>query len=370
MIKLDEPKYRVRLFLSVDLTGSTDFKARSGQSNLDWLKTFQKFYGEFPTLFARKYEETCNAIPDIGKHEKSNYPKVWKTIGDEIIFVNRVDTITHLGAFVSSFANTLKEFGGFMFDSHQLNTKGNGWIAAFPSPNCSIRLARGVDDPDPMSGKSDHFTEDVEKTVDNEPHKFDFLGKGIDGGFRNARNSTINSFTISPALAYLLCRSKRNTETTKFHCEFQFHEPQKFKGVVGGNMYPIISIDTNRDERQKKISVLQAELLHQPVNADFDKLAEYLGHYIDYHGIEKPALKVAVGVAEVEMPQHYQDFIAEWRIEADKFSATIASEQEAGKSDGDTGEVATIIDDSRSVNKFIRSASSTGSEATEGHGHE
>jgi hypothetical protein len=79
---LDKPEYRVRLFLSVDLTGSTDFKARTGHTSLVWLKAFQKFYGEFPSIFARNYQEACTAIPDIGVDENVCTPKVWKTIGD------------------------------------------------------------------------------------------------------------------------------------------------------------------------------------------------------------------------------------------------------------------------------------------------
>lgn len=352
---LSKPEYRVRLFLSVDLTGSTDFKARIGHTSLVWLKAFQKFYGEFPSMFARNYAEACGVIPDIGPAEAECLPKVWKTIGDEILFVNRVDSITHLGAYVSSFAETLKDFGGDIYDIHQLNTKGNGWIAAFPSPNCSISLSKGADDP--LSGSNEILTEDFERQVDEAPHKFDFLGKGIDGGFRISRNSTIDTFTISPALAYLLCRAKRNNETTKFDCDFQFHEPQQLKGVVGGKHYPIVSIDTNRDQQQKQIKDLQAELLQQPASADFAKLAEYLEKYIDYHGIEKPALKLAHGSAPVSEPQHYQSYIADWESEADKIVSAMKLEQEASEADGKGAAVdvptASLADALSAVHKFL-----------------
>lgn len=48
------PAYRVRLFLSVDLTGSTAFK-HNQKSPLIWLKAFQKFYGEFPKILQEQY---------------------------------------------------------------------------------------------------------------------------------------------------------------------------------------------------------------------------------------------------------------------------------------------------------------------------
>jgi len=354
MTELAKPEYRVRLFLSVDLTGSTDFKSKRGQTSLDWLKAFQKFYGEFPSMFAERYCTICEGIPDIGNSEKCSEPKVWKTIGDEILFVNRVNSITQLGAFVSAFAETLKDFGSEIHTTHSLNTKGNGWVAAFPSPNCSIGLSR--DGNDPLSGNSDLLTEKFESQVDENPHKFDFLGKGIDGGFRISRNSTIDTFTISPALAQLLCRAKRNDETTCFNCEFHFHEPQKLKGVVGGQYYPIVSIDTNRDQAQKDIHNLQAELLHQPSNAEFSVLAEYLEKYIDYHGIEKPALPLSHSGAAAKEPDHYIEYIKQWADEAGKLKAAEALELEAGENDGITknGNAREALDDARiSLNKLL-----------------
>lgn len=343
MNEFRKPEYRVRLFLSVDLTGSTNFKSKSGQSNLDWLKAFQKFYGEFPVLFSNKYTEICGVTEDIGEREEAISPKVWKTIGDEIIFVNRVDSITHLGAYVKAFSTSLIEFGEMVETTYGLNTKGNGWLAAFPSPNCSIQLSK-TGSRDPFSGEFEVLTEDFELEVDQTPHDFDFLGKGIDGGFRISRNSTIDTFTISPALAFLLCKAKRNKDTTKFDCDFLFHEPQIFKGVVGEKPYPIVSIDTNRDPQLKKIYDLQAELLQKPVVADSEILSSYLEKYIKHHKIEMPSLKLSSGNADIDPPEHYKCYIkqlegldAELReqtiIETD--SLTNQPTQEA-RQDGDT----------------------------------
>lgn len=329
MAELNPPGYRVRLFLSVDLTGSTQFKSKADHTSHDWLKAFQKFYGEFPEMFNDKYRDVCSQTPEIRDDEPNCLPKVWKTIGDEILFVNRVFSITHVGAYITAFGEALKEFGHEIHQLHSLNTKGNGWVAAFPSPNCAIGLSR--DGGDPLSGQQDLLTEEFEAQVDDTPHKFDFLGKGIDGGFRISRNSTIDTFTISPALAYLLCRAKRNVETTKFDCEFHFHEPQALKGMVNGEMYPVVSIDTNRDPLQKEIHKLQAQLLQTPENAHFDVLASYLEKYIRYHKIEMPELKLAAGSADVEPPNHYTAYLDQWDIEAKKLLKSEALEQEAGE---------------------------------------
>jgi len=324
----EKPEYRLRLFLSVDLTGSTAFKSKSDINNLQWLKAFQKFYGEFPSLFMEKYKSICDKAVEISGTEKELNPKVWKTIGDEILFVNRVHSITHLGVYVQAFCESLKAFGSEINVTFDLNTKGNGWIAAFPNPNCSIFLSKNGDE-DPLSGIGDILTEDVEIAVDKNPSAYDFLGKGIDGGFRISRNSTIDAFTVSPALAYLLSRAKRNVETTGFDCEFQFHEPQQLKGVANGNFYPIVSIDTNRDKTQKAIKVLEAKLLQKPEFANHDELCEYLELYMDYNGIEKPSLKLSFGGAPVDEPKHYSEYIEQWESEVEKIKSAEAFEDEA-----------------------------------------
>ncbi|GER06908.1 hypothetical protein JCM17843_12180 [Kordiimonadales bacterium JCM 17843] len=314
---LTKPDYRVRLFLSVDLTGSTQFKSQEGKTNFDWLKIFQRFYGEFPCEFAKNYSKICEDITEICDLERKSAPKVWKTIGDEILFVNRINSITHLGACITAFSKTLIDFGTEINSAHSLNTKGNGWIAAFPHPNCSIKLSRDNLE-DPLSGKNDILTEEFEKQVDENPHEFDFLGKGIDGGFRISRNATIDTFTISPALALLLCQAKRNKDTTKFNCDLYFHEMQQLKGVVNNNPYPIISIDTNRDNRKKEINELQSNLLGSPKNTDNDRLQKYLEKYIDYHGIEKPQLRLFSSKSKISYPEHYHNYIEKWELEKEK----------------------------------------------------
>jgi len=305
------PGYRVRLFLSVDLTGSTAFKAKN--TSFDWLKEFQKFYGGFPKIFGNKYSTVCKQIHALTDDEQGCVPKVWKTIGDEILFVNRVNSITHLGAYVSAFAEALVEFG-MQVSKHDLNTKGNGWIAAFPSPNCSIKIDLD-EESDPIAGRDDLPTETFESDVDQYPQRYDFLGKGIDGGFRISRNSSVDTFTISPALAYLLAKAKTNPDTTGFSENFRFHEPQTFRGVLNGQRYPIVSIDTVRGTKEKELGALEAKLLQKPNLADDTTLRKYLKEFIDHNGIEMPHLRVSGGEAEVTAPDHYRDYAEQWEAD-------------------------------------------------------
>ncbi|UYT56492.1 hypothetical protein OHI65_21305 [Brucella sp. MAB-22] len=313
MLEIDAPAYRIRLFLSVDLTGSTDFKSKS--KSTAWLKEFQKFYGDFPKTFISIYKDVCASIPQLAAEEKACTPKLWKTIGDEILFVNRIHSLCHVGACVTAFVEALKQFGQKLQQTSEfkLNTKGNAWVAAFPSPNCSIRLS--IDgEMDPINGADEIPSETSECAVDGDPRQFDFLGKGIDGGFRIARNSTVNALTLSPGLAYLLCKAHRNEDTTRFQTNLHFEEMQSFKGVANGEPYPIIIIDTTRDEKRKNLVAQQRKLLKAASVFNNDELMQYIEDFLDFHQIEKPVLKIQFSHNAEPLPSHYEDYLKEWNI--------------------------------------------------------
>jgi hypothetical protein len=312
------------------LVGSTAFKSKDDETNLVWIKAFQKFYEQFPKMFRKHYREFCDDAPEIHDSEKSALPKVWKTIGDEIIFVNRVHSVAHLAAYVISFRQTLIAFGEEVNTTYKLDTKGNGWIAAFPTPNRSIRLALDSKD-ESYSSNDDILTEDDEVSVDQHPSKFDFLGKGIDGGFRISRNSAVDTMTLSPALAYLLCRAHRNVDTTKFDCQFSFREPEVFKGVMGGRKYPVVSLITSRDEDHERIECLEAELLDRPRAANADKLYDYLDRYIEAFHVEKPTLKLTYRSADIAPPAYYLSYIDEWRDDLQQIEKQKKTEEEAAQ---------------------------------------
>ncbi|WP_170392165.1 hypothetical protein [Ruegeria arenilitoris] len=333
MEELSVPDYRVRLFLSVDLTGSTDFKSKN--NSFRWLKAFQLFYDQFPNLYSENFVRVCGDIDGIGPDEKANLPQIWKTIGDEILFVNRVESVTHLGAYVTAFSQTLHAFGEKVAAYEGLNTKGNGWIAAFPSPNCSIGIGKGTSE-DPYAGLNELRTEEFERAVDRDPASFDFLGKGIDGGFRISRNSTVNTFTISPALAFLLAKAKGNPDATGFNADFRFHETQSFKGVLNGEPYPIISINTVRNPGERELQRLEADLLGRPAVVDDCKvLKDYLEKFIVLNRIEMPVLKLTHAEGEPPKPAHYNDYVKEWEAERDKSASDDASFSKDGNSNLD-----------------------------------
>ncbi len=331
------PDYRIRLFLSVDLTGSTAFKSKN-DSQL-WRAAFREFYGRFPQSFERSFSAKCIDIGAMSDAEKRSTPNVWKTIGDEILFVNRVLSITHLAAYVSAFSDTLHTFGAYIGDTYNgLNAKGNGWLAAFPSPNTSIAISHTAGE-DPYSGSHGVESEEFESQVDENPRDFDFLGKGIDGGFRISKNSTVDTFTISPALAFLLAEAASNPGLTKFNLEFNFNELQSFKGVLDGALCPIISIDTMRSDDERELRELETNLLGRSAVIGKSRLAQlkqYLEKFIDFRGVEKPSLKLSHSHPDVAPPVHYEDFVAAWNESKNSAVEQDQGQVDASAKDGDS----------------------------------
>ena len=83
-------QFRVRLFLSVDLSGSTAFKnSQDGeardQASPKWVTAFDAFYRGFPAKFRSSY-----ALRKTSQSGSDNCPKLWKAVGDELIFCGRV----------------------------------------------------------------------------------------------------------------------------------------------------------------------------------------------------------------------------------------------------------------------------------------
>lgn len=327
------PEYRVRLFLSVDLTGSTAFK-HNQKSPLIWLKTFQKFYGEFPKILQEQYTKIGQDSDLLSENKSENdeklcSPKLWKTVGDEILFCCRIDSIHHLSVCINAFIQSLQTFSKSIKPLNSLDVKGNAWVASFPTPNSSIRPITTDFTDDSLSGSNDLITESVEQEADNTPHKFDFLGKGIDSGFRISRNSSIDALTISPGLAILLLEAYQNVGLTKFEHKVRLVEMQSFKGVADSKPYPVLVIDTFHNKDYIKILEAQQELLGLNYSQDNEKLKKFLIDFLEFHKIEVPTAKLYKGNTSYNPPDFYDDYKREWEKEKEALEQKNNNEEQS-----------------------------------------
>lgn len=299
------PSYRLRLFQSVDLVGSTAFKSKyakweTGASNAVWVTQIQHFYREFPKLLAANFQKEAKS---------GRAPSVWKTIGDEIIFCCRLQSLEHLAACSTAFMRSLEAYGARLDDfDRSLDVKGAAWVAAFPGPNVSVDIA-SIRSPDSATlSSSDLADEQDELRADTKPSDFDFLGQHIDAGFRSARAATSDSMSLSLELAYLLAEAegmKRPNGTT-----FHYHGRHALKGVINDRPYPVVTIDMERKETRRR--VLQAERdITKFEPAKPHHLKNYLAAFMEDAGIELPSLP-RDGKGMIVEPESYRRYAESW----------------------------------------------------------
>jgi hypothetical protein len=298
-LRFEAAEYRARLFLSVDLSGSTAFKsskdgeARKAGATPNWVTVFQKFYSDFPSLFAAEFQSQTNA--SVGS---DSCPKLWKAVGDELVFCGRVTNKKSCAVALDAFVKTLHEYRKRLADQDvSLDVKGAGWLAAFPEPNRTVQLRVRDGDLELLPA-----SEALEVSADKEPFDFDFLGKAIDTGFRVASNAQSGKFVLSVQLARLL--ANQGTKLNFGH-QVRLEQPSILKGVNKNEPYPILYIDTLDYLPTKTAKQLERELLGEDTPPNQEKLSAYLRAYCEVVGTDEIMLKIDNSADEVTVPESY-----------------------------------------------------------------
>lgn len=227
--KKKKRKEGVYLFIAIDLVKGTEFKIR----NNDWLKTFTSFYNNSENL----KEKLNNKL-------SGNEIKVWKTIGDEVVFYIKVLNENELIKIVSSLlpvVNKLEKkinkdndiLHNLKYD--KIGLKSTVWIA-------HVRELL-IDNYSDLS-KID-FHSDSEKEFNNYMIKvhntIDFLGPEIDLGFRLSKYGHSNTVVIGAKLASVLYSLKnKKSINNNYLKDIHIVDFQKLKGIWRDKVYPII----------------------------------------------------------------------------------------------------------------------------------
>ena len=243
--ELTRPK--LKLFLSVDIVGSTELKHQGGNAKAQpWLSFFFAFFANFPTLFSEALAEQCQ----LGRVLEA---KLWKSLGDELIFTAELKSRHDAGAYLRAFRLALLkavENWKVTKDNSNLLLKGTAWIAGFPVGNAEI----------PLESSS---------TADTDGR--DYIGPHVDAGFRLKEHSTPRKLIVSADLAYLLL----GTENPGL--DLFFDGDVSLKGVIRNKPYPIIWADCFAPGELSDLSIhhLKDKLLGRG-KADLSQLRDYL----------------------------------------------------------------------------------------------
>ena len=205
------PTTGLRLFLSADLAGSTAFK-QSGKLD-EWQKYFREFYRQLPALLRQKL---------VGGRFKGIELPVWKLIGDEIVFSAPLSRWDQSHRCVAAFRAAVVEFRQrtIAATDGRLDVKCAGWTAGFPVGNIC-----------------------VESPADLPP---DYIGPGMDIGFRLVKAAVPRRMLLSVELAWLLSLPRSDPTATFF-----VSGGMELKGVAKGRSYPSIWLDNFRDAPER-----------------------------------------------------------------------------------------------------------------------
>lgn len=268
------PEGCLRLFVSVDVVGSTAHKQRTiptkGENHANpWLKTFTEFYAKvehwvaeewlaLPKRIGKAYVGDAESLP-VSASERDALaaligvraaPVFWKAIGDEMVFVFRVPDLRIIVPVIDIFCRVVHRLQRDL-KAVGLTAKATAWIAEFPVVNSEIVLGNRADDKlsrafsgpaAPADWFYRHFYRVHLHRVDPDAaERLDFLGPQIDLGFRLCQHASPRRMALSLDLAALI--AKYSTWWAMPLGALHFDGSHELKGILGGVPYPVFWLD-------------------------------------------------------------------------------------------------------------------------------
>lgn len=259
----------LRLFLSVDMVGSTEFKARfTGQGSEGWLGIFQTFFTSFPLMAAGQIGIEFledDATPAID---------VWKVMGDEVVFVAQPGSPEELTSILLALLRTMQMYEERHFQQLPLRLKGTAWLADFDGHNIEIEI------PELSSGTGAHL---------------DYIGPDIDLGFRISKFAKPGSLVISLDVLEVVLGARNAGKAALY---LMGKEP--LKGVMFGRPYPIVWMLG----AESRFAFLPWEIEQDPLMAqalktepapaaDLRRVIDDMRHFLrKMHGRDRPPVKL------------------------------------------------------------------------------
>ncbi|MBF8271965.1 MAG: hypothetical protein HW380_1070 [Magnetococcales bacterium] len=223
----------VRLFLSVDMIGSTAYKQRwiSAEVNESWILFFESFFDAFNNKFHSEIDKIFN-VPGVTKTE---FPGPWKLLGDEILYAIKLNKGWEVSHYVNAFREAVISHRNEIEKSGKpVSLKATAWLAGFPVGNSVIVTPAGG---------------------------IDFIGPLIDIGFRLSKFASRERMILSVDLVWYLTKGPSALN------HLFLDSLKSLDGVLGGKPYPIIwySMDIQLSSGMRDvglISTVDAAKLH------------------------------------------------------------------------------------------------------------
>jgi hypothetical protein len=260
----------LRLFLSVDIVGSTAFKQtplRKVKGELPsepetlpaepWFSPIALFYREVERLFAKEWASYVDNVEARHSWPTGATPELWKSAGDELIYTKVLTDHREALCCLNAWIAALKQYRTVLRSQFpSLDLKSTAWIAGFPVHNTEVIFRSSVakfdalaDDDDPLYTNL-RLLEEYYNSHDRSHLTRDFIGPAIDTGFRLCTLATPRKLVVAVDLVLMLINALRTQpmhfpyEALKFYYEGRF----PLKGVIGGEPYPVFWVDMKSDD--------------------------------------------------------------------------------------------------------------------------
>lgn len=253
---------QLRLFLSVDIVGSTALKGEANYQTIaahlrvlqkaakakdldalpiealpsldeyDWVAIQQNTFGDFHSEFSKTGQPDANSPYEV-------FP--WKALGDELIYSIRLQSREQATKLVTSFIAALRLIDRQLSSKGRIRLKGAAWIAGFPIRNRIVQI------PAPTVFYK-HSGDDVSFPYPRD----DFWGPDMDIGFRLSRCTFPGMCVASAGLVELLAADKSNDQVRFAHVGWE-----KLKGVWQERPYPVFwaELPSNREAEATHVVV-------------------------------------------------------------------------------------------------------------------
>jgi hypothetical protein len=166
------------VFLSVDIVQSKRLKTEHTLAARSWLPIFRDLFTSFPLIFVGRVAGRFIDAPRVPEY------RVWKVLGDEIIFASSEPEDAGRAALLAAFHDAVvaydarnRELGGY-------GVKGCAWSVTLDGVNETIAIPE-------MASSADTAYEDV-------------IGPDVDFGFAMARHGRAGRTILDQALAQVL----------------------------------------------------------------------------------------------------------------------------------------------------------------------
>ncbi len=257
----------VRLFLSVDMAGSTQFKARFTDGG-SWLETFRSFFTNFPLMLAG---QVGFAFLEEGETPSV---EVWKVMGDEVIFVATPGSAEELVNLLLALLRTMDAYETRFLEDLPLRLKGTAWMAEFGTRNIEL---------------------EIPELSDGGGKVMDFIGPDLDLGFRVGKFARPACLALSFDVADLVLSARNGDEVSLY-----LIGAEELKGVMFGRPYPIIwMLEAGGDfnfmpwEVEADPHMAKASAMPPSPSSDIEKAIANMRLYLHkMHGIQRPRLEL------------------------------------------------------------------------------